>query len=520
MGGEEPGYAFAHTIMQEVAYASLPHTVRERLHDRVGRVLEEQFDPVRPNKAALRELVHHFMRGSSPHRAAQYLVYAADAGAAISEDDFAISTYRRALEFAQKTRDRTRRRTLELDIQERLGDALLRQSSLADAQVAYEAAGELDDAHQRAGHLNARLAYVANRQGNHARVLALVRAGLQTSQTDPTTRAVLEAQAGLSLCALGRLHEADEHITHARALSANSAEAEGLQLALAAAATLLFLRGELVQALDLLKRGTAAHDLAPMSEAANTVRAMLVRTAYALGDVEDVMRSLDETLRDARDTWSVAMAEALSGRVLLERGLIERGRSRFDDALARAQRIGAREVALIARVGISQAALSAGRPAEATDIARAVIAAAESAHLDPLLCEEQAVLSAALVQAGNPSEAAELAREAVVHARTLQIPLHEAVARRALGLALIRSGEAAQGRRHLDAATTVFEHLGARVEWARTLLAVADLDAGERDTADRRILRERLKQIIELTTSLRLDADRAVALNLAARLST
>jgi len=37
---------------------------------------------------------------------------------------------------------------LELDIQERLGDAL-RQSSLADAQVAFEAAGELDDSKQR-----------------------------------------------------------------------------------------------------------------------------------------------------------------------------------------------------------------------------------------------------------------------------------------------------------------------------------------------------------------------------------
>src|SRR5712691_7621608 len=50
MGGEEPGYSFAHVITQEVAYASLPHTGRERLHERVGRVLEEQFDPIRPNK--------------------------------------------------------------------------------------------------------------------------------------------------------------------------------------------------------------------------------------------------------------------------------------------------------------------------------------------------------------------------------------------------------------------------------------------------------------------------------------
>jgi predicted ATPase len=168
MGGEEPGYSFTHAIMQEVAYASLPHNGREQLHERVGRVLEEQFDPDRPNKVVLRELVHHFMRGSSHHRAAQYLLYAADAGAGIAEDDWAISTYRRALEYSQKTRDRTRRRALELDIQERLGDALLRQSRLADAQVAFEAASELDDAQRRTGRLRVRLAHVASRQGNPA----------------------------------------------------------------------------------------------------------------------------------------------------------------------------------------------------------------------------------------------------------------------------------------------------------------------------------------------------------------
>ena len=86
MGGEEPGFSFAHTITQEVAYASLPHTARERLHERAGRILEDQFDPVRPNKVILRQLVHHFMHGSSRDRAAQYLLHAADAGARVADD--------------------------------------------------------------------------------------------------------------------------------------------------------------------------------------------------------------------------------------------------------------------------------------------------------------------------------------------------------------------------------------------------------------------------------------------------
>ena len=205
------------------------------MHERVGRVLEEQFDPVRPSKVALRDLVHHFVRGSSRDRAAQYLLHAADAGAGIAEDAWAIATYRLAFEYAQKAKDRTRRRSLGLDIQERLGDALLRQSSLADAQVAFETAGELDDSKQRAGRLKAKLAHVASRQGNHARVLAVVKSVLEAPDLDPLSRATLEARAALSLCVLGQLREADERVTRAMALTDGVSSGEALELALAAA---------------------------------------------------------------------------------------------------------------------------------------------------------------------------------------------------------------------------------------------------------------------------------------------
>lgn len=548
MGGEEPGYSFAHLITQEVAYASLPHTGRERLHERVGRVLEEQFDPVRPSKAALRELVYHFVRGSSHDRAAQYLLYAADAGAGIAEDEWAIGTYHLALEYAQKAKDRSRRRSLELDIQERLGDVLLRQSSLADAQVAFEAAGELDESKQRAGRLKARLAHVASRQGNHARVLTLVRSGFELPNLDPLTRATLDARAALSLCAQGQLRDADEHVTRAVALTDGLADGEVLELVLAASGTVQHLRGELNQARVLLDRGNAAREPTQASEAANDVRVALSHTCYAQGDVDAAMRIVEETLllggltpakseaadparlnepqaagdlarRDARDTWSFISAEVLLGRVMLERGLIDRARGYLDDAVVRAQRIGARELVLVARLHLGHAALSAGRPAEGAELAHTVIAAAEAMKLRPLVCEAQALLSATLVQTGGFAEAAEVAREAVIHARTLHLPIHEAIVRRALGLALVQTGDAVQGRRHLEAAAAAFQQMGARIEWARTLLVVAELDSNSDSAIDAGTLRARLKQIAELTTQLRLDADRAVALNLSARLS-
>jgi hypothetical protein len=272
------------------------------------------------------------------------------------------------------------------------------------------------------------------------------------------------------------------------------------------------------------------------------------QVSYALGDVDAAMRTVEQTLllggspvateapdaahlseaepvgelerRDPRDRWNYVSAEVLLGRILLERGLIGRGRGYLDDALVRAQRIGAREVVLVARLWLGHGALAAGRPVEAAEQARTLMAAAEVLKLRPLVCEAQALLSATLVQTGGFAEAAEVAREAVVRARTLHLPVHEAVGRRALGVALVRTGDGVQGRRHLEAAAAAFEQMGARIDWAKTLLVLADLESNAEEGGDAAMLRARLKQLVDLATSLRLDGDRAVALNLSARLSS
>jgi class 3 adenylate cyclase/tetratricopeptide (TPR) repeat protein len=482
MGGEEPGYGFAHAVTQEVAYASLPQSRRERLHERVGRILEEQFDPDLPNKFVLRELVRHFERGSSRDRAAQYLLYSADAGAAVAEDAWAVDTYRRALEYAQQVKERTRRRLLELDIQERLGDALLRQSRLADAQVAYEAAGELDDSKQRAGELKAKLANVASQQGNHTRVLALVKSALEAATLDQRSIATLEARGALSLCVLGQLGEAEERVTRALALTDGQPDSEALHLALAASGALHYLRGNFSQARSLLERAESRPGAMLASESANDVRLQLCRTYYALGEVDEAMRAVEETLAfgdspATKDRHVLLSAEVLMGRMLIDRGEIDDGRGHLDDALARAQRIGAREVVLAARLNLGHALLAAGRDAEAATLVRSVLAGAEASKLRPMACEAQALLSATLLRTGGSAEAGEIAREAVVRARTLHLPNHEAIGRRALGLALIATGDAAQGRRHLEAAATAFEQMGAQLEHAATLRALADLES-------------------------------------------
>ncbi|HET6318740.1 MAG TPA: adenylate/guanylate cyclase domain-containing protein, partial [Chloroflexota bacterium] len=471
MGDEEPSYSFAHGITQEVAYASLPHTHRERLHESVGRVLEGQFDAAYPNKALLRQLIYHFIRGSSRDRAALYLMHAADAAAGFAEDDWAIATYRRALDFAQRAKDRQSGRRLALQIQERLGEALLRQSRLTDAQVAFEAACELDDTPASRARLRAQLALVATRQGNYQRALELTRSGLEDSDDDPRLRGPLEGRMALSLCALGQLAEAEEHAARARAYTRSAAGGASFHLAQAASGAVLRLRGNLMEAQTVLDEGLATQLRGPSNEELNTLRMELALTCYTLGDttaavsaVESCLRSsastsdeelplpvvdetgnIDEQRRwDPRDSWIFASAELLLGRMLLERGNLERATKYFDDALVRGERIGARAVTLVARMRQAHAALALGRGPEAVNTARAAVAAASALKLRPLVSEIQAVLAAALLRVGELTEAAEVAREGVVGARTLHLPIHEAVCRRLLGVALGRAGQRVQ----------------------------------------------------------------------------
>ena len=70
------------------------------------------------------------------------------------------------------------------------------------------------------------------------------------------------------------------------------------------------------------------------------------------------------------------------------------------------------------------------------------------------------------------------------------------------------------------AAATAFEQMGARIQWARSLLVLAELDSSSDNPDDAETLSATLKQVVDLTTELRLDADRALALNLSARQPT
>jgi hypothetical protein len=205
--------------------------------------------------------------------------------------------------------------------------------------------------------------------------------------------------------------------------------------------------------------------------------------------------------------------------VLIDRGLVERGLTHLRDAVARAERIGAREVVLQARTRYAHAILSSGRAEESAETARAVLSSATALELQPLSCEAETVLSAALLELNQLDEASDIARRAVVRARLLGIRLHEASARCMLGLALVRTDGWTPGFAQLDGAATAFESMGARLQWARTLLATANAASLYAPKGARERLRGRLGAVLEIAETLRSETYRAEAQRLSAALT-
>jgi predicted ATPase/class 3 adenylate cyclase len=87
--------AFAHTLIQEVAYSTLLRRDRQRLHGQVARVLEEgtYWLPDEQTEA----LARHYAESAQPSRAIPYLISAAENAARRCANETAIQHHRRAL---------------------------------------------------------------------------------------------------------------------------------------------------------------------------------------------------------------------------------------------------------------------------------------------------------------------------------------------------------------------------------------------------------------------------------------
>ncbi|MBI4675614.1 MAG: hypothetical protein HY741_28555 [Chloroflexi bacterium] len=137
-------FQFKHTLVQDTAYASLMRSDRRRLHQLVGKVLEQQASGRESQDAAL--LGHHFYEAGDFERALGYLRRAGETAAQRYENREAIAFFTQALDAAQELNapDRSARLHARGTVYERIGAF---DAARADFEHARRLAHTAHDAH-------------------------------------------------------------------------------------------------------------------------------------------------------------------------------------------------------------------------------------------------------------------------------------------------------------------------------------------------------------------------------------
>jgi len=479
-GSGEAEYAIRAEAIRAVIDASLPEVERRRLHERIALGLQREYDPTKPDPVGLKRIARHFARAGKHWQAVEYLLRSADLGVVAASAEVAVEGYRLVLAEAEQVADKKERTRLTVELQERIGDALLKDGSLAEAQIAFETAASAASP-EREAELHLKLALTGVRRGNPRRVLEITRIVLEQVDMTDSSRATAEALTALSLASQGVVPEALERTERSLRLASDAADPGAVGLAHFAAGRAQFMSGQLTLARDQLQLSIAAHLSAPDQAAASEAQLQLGRVLCELGELDEAEACVRQAIVAGRaaDRWNRACAGLVLGRLFEIRGEASRGKRHVQEALVSAESAGARELALELSIELA----SAGETG--LEELRSLVDTALARQLEPVACLARIQLARALSAHGgvgdssNTSvrEALKIAHAAALRARAKGLELHEALARRVLAQLLAETGHWPHAVREFEAAAAIQERQAAAVELVRTLVAASDAES-------------------------------------------
>jgi class 3 adenylate cyclase/tetratricopeptide (TPR) repeat protein len=435
--GEEPAYAFNHALSQEAAYESLLLSHRRALHEATARTLERQHAPrLAP---ALDGLALHYSRAELPEKAIEYLALVADRAIRAYANAEAIRILDEALGHADRLAEPARTRArVRLAIEKSQALVLLgalRESM--DVLLAERSGVEALQDPLVAGPYDFRLASVYGLLGQTRDAIILAEQSLQaaTQVGDRVTMGrarYLLAREGFWA---GRLREGVEHAQHAVALLEVTADRWWLSMAHWAMAVNHTLLGNFAAAFEAAGR---AKDVAAQLENPRLLGQAEWTTGWLhaiRGEWPEAMEAGQRAVALAPEPFSRSLARGFLGITYLEKGDVARARPLLDEGAATFARFQFRQLEGWLLILAGQARLADGETAAAREHVLRGRGVVETAYFAP----------------------------AVV------------VGERLLGEIGQLEGRLDDAERHLRTALRLGDEIGARLESARTHLALADV---------------------------------------------
>jgi TOMM system kinase/cyclase fusion protein len=216
-------YIFKHALIQDTAYQSLLKSRRQRYHQQIAQVLEEQFPETIETQPEL--LAHHYTEAGLTEQAIPYWQQAGQRASEHSANVEAISHLAKALELLKSLPDTPERAPQELALQTTLGPVFIATKGWAAPETGkvYARARELCQQVSEPPQLFRALwglygFYVVRGEFQTARELAEQLLGLAESQQNPAFLVQAYFALGLTLLALGELSAARMYLEQGSAV--------------------------------------------------------------------------------------------------------------------------------------------------------------------------------------------------------------------------------------------------------------------------------------------------------------
>jgi class 3 adenylate cyclase/tetratricopeptide (TPR) repeat protein len=518
--GGEPGFAFRHPLIREVAYEMLPKALRARKHVQVATTIERGRGDAGENRAGI--LAEHFTRAATlaaeAHLPAAELadirgsalgscIAAGEEAAALFSNGQALERYRAAAGFAEPGDE------VAVEIAERCGDAEARLGRMGAAICDWEVClshhherGDLEHAAEMQRKIAASLVHQGDREAAIKRLqrginmvkerppsLALARLygeaadvylelGANMLATYSAERALRVAEQLGEASAASRAHEiygrvfgrigesakARESLARAVALARDSNEEETILALIAAGRNREQCEGDYEAARECYAEALALAERIGELPLQIELRSALAQLALHRCDWETASREseLVATLADSEGLVSkLCLSDALGGRLRWREGDWEASLHLISRAREGAAGVGRPEVAAQAMLALADTLCDRGELDAADAALREAVAICEGAALIPQATQACAALTHINAIAGHSEAAAEAARCAVQLARRAHDPVSQAAAAEAEGA----SAQHEEAIASLERAQLVWERLGRPLDAARCM---------------------------------------------------
>ena len=333
IGLEDPGtraFAFGHAVTRDVAYDSLPYSVRTVLHGRIGDVLEREPDGPRRN---LDLLAYHYSRSEDLPKTRHYLGAAATAAKAAYATDLAVSYLEQVLPLVEPGE----RHGVLLELAESLevrGDWAAAEDAVARARESAELAGDTGGV-ARARTARAEL---ARRQGRYAEAedeLAAAEAAFAGTGDEAGRARVLHLRGTLA-SQRGHPDRARAAYEESLALRERLGDAAGVAALLTNLALVAEDEDDLDEAERLGQEGLARRRALDDRRAVSVSLTNMGMLATVRGDLELALERFTEAqalAEEVGDPWVVAVGRHNLGNVTRDLGDADAAAGHFRSAL-------------------------------------------------------------------------------------------------------------------------------------------------------------------------------------------